>query len=62
MVPTLNKRRNRPAFYIDISVPRTLTPAIGKIPNVFVFDVDDLESVVSFKTFAERERELSAQS
>ncbi len=52
----LIKRRNRPAFFIDISVPRNIDPAIGKIPNVFVFDVDDLESVVS-SNIRERERE-----
>ncbi|HBB86638.1 MAG TPA: glutamyl-tRNA reductase [Blastocatellia bacterium] len=50
------KRRNRPVFFIDISVPRNIDPAIGKIPNVFVFDIDDLESVVS-SNIRERERE-----
>ncbi|MBC8029623.1 MAG: glutamyl-tRNA reductase [Pyrinomonadaceae bacterium] len=52
----LAKRRNRPAFFIDISVPRNIDPAVGKLPNVFVFDVDDLESVVS-SNIRERERE-----
>ena len=49
-------KRNRPACYIDISVPRNVDPAIGKLPNVFVFDIDDLESVVS-SNIRERERE-----
>lgn len=52
----LNRRRNRPAFFIDISVPRNLDPAIGQLPNAFVFDIDDLESVVS-SNIRERERE-----
>jgi len=52
----LGKRRNRPSFFIDISVPRNIDPAVGKIPNVFVFDIDDLESVVS-SNIRERERE-----
>ncbi len=52
----LNRRRNRPAFFIDISVPRNLDPAIGDLPNAFVFDIDDLESVVS-SNIRERERE-----
>lgn len=52
----LSKRRNRPAFFIDISVPRNIDPAIGNIPNVFVFDIDDLESVIS-SNIRERERE-----
>ena len=52
----LNKRRNRPSFFIDISVPRNIDPAVGKIRNVFVFDIDDLESVIS-SNIRERERE-----
>ena len=52
----LTKRRNRPSFFIDISVPRNIDPAVGDIPNVFVFDIDDLESVVS-SNIRERERE-----
>lgn len=49
-------RRNRPAFYIDISVPRNVDPAVAKIGNLFVFDVDDLEAVVA-SNIRERERE-----
>ena len=52
----LSKRRNRPSFLIDISVPRNIDPAVGKLPNVFVFDIDDLESVIS-SNIRERERE-----
>ena len=49
-------RRNRPAFYIDISVPRNVDPAVAKLSNLFVFDVDDLEAVVA-SNLRERERE-----
>jgi glutamyl-tRNA reductase len=52
----LERRRNRPAFLIDISVPRNIDPAIGQISNLFVFDIDDLESVIS-SNIRERERE-----
>ncbi len=52
----LSRRRNRPSFFIDISVPRNIDPAVGKIANVFVFDIDDLESVIS-SNIRERERE-----
>lgn len=54
----LATRRNRPVFFIDISMPRNIDPAIGKIPNVFVFDIDDLESVVT-SNIREREREAA---
>jgi glutamyl-tRNA reductase len=49
-------RRNRPAFFIDISVPRNIDPAAAKLGNIFVFDVDDLEAVVA-SNIRERERE-----
>jgi glutamyl-tRNA reductase len=52
----LSRRRSRPVFFIDISVPRNIDPAVGNIPNAFVFDIDDLESVVS-SNIRERERE-----
>jgi glutamyl-tRNA reductase len=49
-------RRNRPAFFIDISVPRNVDPEVGKLSNLFVFDIDDLESVIA-SNIRERERE-----
>jgi glutamyl-tRNA reductase len=52
----LERRRNRPICFIDISVPRNIDPAVGNIPNVFVFDIDDLESVIT-SNIRERERE-----
>ncbi|MDX6693952.1 MAG: glutamyl-tRNA reductase [Blastocatellia bacterium] len=52
----LELRRNRPSFFIDISVPRNIDPAVGEIPNLFVFDMDDLEAVVA-SNIRERERE-----
>jgi glutamyl-tRNA reductase len=52
----LGRRRNRPTCFIDISVPRNIDPAVGKVPNVFLFDIDDLESVIT-SNIRERERE-----
>ncbi|MDT4898748.1 MAG: glutamyl-tRNA reductase [Acidobacteriota bacterium] len=52
----LEMRRNRPAFFIDISVPRNIDPEVGRIPNLFIFDIDDLESVIA-SNIRERERE-----
>jgi glutamyl-tRNA reductase len=52
----VERKRNRPTCFIDISVPRNIDPAVGKIPNVFLFDIDDLESVIT-SNIRERERE-----
>jgi len=52
----VRRRRNRPTCFIDISVPRNIDPAVSNIPNVFLFNIDDLESVIS-SNIRERERE-----
>lgn len=44
--PLMRKRRNRPLFFIDIAVPRDIDPAINRISNVYVYDIDDLKGVV----------------
>ena len=41
------KRRGRPLFLIDISVPRNLDPAIASLDSVYLFDIDDLGRAVS---------------
>ncbi|MDA0335123.1 MAG: glutamyl-tRNA reductase [bacterium] len=43
----MSRRRGRPLFLIDIAVPRDIDPAVRDIDNVFLFDIDDLETVVA---------------
>jgi glutamyl-tRNA reductase len=43
----LQRRRNRPIFFVDIAVPRDVDPAVNKIDGVFLYDIDDLQSVAS---------------
>lgn len=49
-------RGNRPMFFIDIAVPRDIEPSVNEIDNCYVYDIDDLKSVVE-ANMAERERE-----
>ena len=42
----LRQRRNRPLFFIDIAVPRNIDPRINRLPNTYVYDIDDLQTVV----------------
>jgi glutamyl-tRNA reductase len=42
----LRARRNRPLFFIDIAVPRDIDPAINRLSNSYVYDIDDLKDVV----------------
>jgi glutamyl-tRNA reductase len=43
----LHKRRNRPMFFIDIAVPRDIDPEINLVDGVFLYDIDDLQSVAA---------------
>lgn len=52
----IKRRRKRPTCLIDISVPRNIDPDVARVPNVFLFDIDDLENVIS-SNIRERERE-----
>ncbi|MBX6377195.1 MAG: glutamyl-tRNA reductase [Clostridia bacterium] len=52
----LRARRGRPLFILDLAVPRDVDPAVGRLDNVFLYDIDDLEAVVA-ANLQERARE-----
>ena len=54
----LPARRNRPLVLVDIAVPRDIDPAVQELPNVFLYNIDDLEAVVRENT-KNREQELA---
>lgn len=43
----LQRRRNRPMFFIDIAVPRDIDPEINRLEGIFLYDIDDLQSVAA---------------
>ena len=43
----LSRRKNRPMFFIDIAVPRDVSPEMGKLDGIFTYDIDDLQQAVS---------------
>ncbi len=43
----LSRRKNRPMFFIDIAVPRDVDPEMNKVDGIFVYDIDDLQSVLA---------------
>ncbi|MDY0341852.1 MAG: glutamyl-tRNA reductase, partial [Coriobacteriia bacterium] len=40
------RNRPRPLFLIDIAVPRDIDPETNDLPNVFLYDIDNLSGVV----------------
>jgi glutamyl-tRNA reductase len=55
----LQRRRNRPVFFIDIAVPRDVAPAVNDLEGCFVYDIDDLQQVAAQNQTA-RSREAEA--
>ncbi len=43
----LQRRKHRPMFFIDIAVPRDVDPEMNRLDGIFVYDIDDLQSVVA---------------
>jgi glutamyl-tRNA reductase len=55
----LQRRKNRPVFFIDIAVPRDVAPEVNKVDGCFVYDIDDLQQV-AIQNKAVRNREAEA--
>lgn len=53
----LKPRKKGPVLFVDISVPRNIDPGVARLENAFLFDIDDLNSVVQTNI---REREMEA--
>jgi len=43
----LRARKRRPIFMVDIAVPRDIEPDVAQLEDVYLFTVDDLQSVVN---------------
>jgi glutamyl-tRNA reductase len=55
----LQRRKNKPMFFIDIAVPRDVAPEMNRLDGIFVYDIDDLQSVAA-SHLAERSSEAEA--
>jgi glutamyl-tRNA reductase len=43
--PLMKLRRNRPLLLIDIAVPRDIDPAVNFLENVYLYNIDDLQTI-----------------
>jgi len=54
----LKKRRHRPMYMVDLAVPRDIEPEVAQLRDVYLYTVDDLQSVVEEN---KRSRQEAAQ-
>jgi glutamyl-tRNA reductase len=54
----IEERRGRPLFFIDIAVPRDVDPAVNDLENVYLYNVDDLEGLVT-ESLERRQAEIN---
>jgi len=52
----MRRRRFRPIFVIDIAIPRDVEPEVNDIDGVYLYNIDDLQSVVD-ENMGERREE-----
>jgi glutamyl-tRNA reductase len=52
------ERKGRPLFVIDLAVPRDVEPSVGELEGCYLYDIDDLEAVVS-ESLSGRRREAA---
>jgi glutamyl-tRNA reductase len=61
LVSALRARRGRPVLFVDLAVPRDVDPALASVDGCFVYDVDDLEGVVSASLEGRRAEAVHAE-
>jgi len=54
----IRKRPARPLLFVDMGMPRDVEPAVGRLQNVFLFNLDDLAAIAERNRGA-REAEIS---
>lgn len=42
----LKQRKHKPMFMVDIAVPRDIEPEVGKLGDVYLYNIDDLNMVI----------------
>jgi len=56
--PVMKVRRGRSLYFVDIAVPRNVDPAVNGIDNVYLYNIDDLKSLVE-ENMARRKGEVA---
>jgi len=59
VAPSIQRRRGRPLCILDLAVPRDVDPSVGQLENVFLYNLDDLQTVAA-QAAARRREEIPA--
>lgn len=46
VVKSLERRKQQPQLFVDISVPRNVDPEVSSIANAYLYNIDDLQGMV----------------
>jgi len=57
MSQAVQARKRKPVFVVDIAVPRDIDPEVGKLSDVYLYTIDDLDKVI---VEGQRNREAAA--
>ncbi|MCK7594292.1 glutamyl-tRNA reductase [Pseudomarimonas salicorniae] len=58
----LRERRHRPMLFMDLAVPRDVEPEVGRLDDVYLYTVDDLDHVVEEGRRSRREAAEEAEA
>lgn len=58
----LSKRRRQPIFMVDLAVPRDIEEQVGDLEDVFLYTVDDLQSIIAQNLESRRKAAVEAES
>ncbi|MBA2814506.1 glutamyl-tRNA reductase [Candidatus Pantoea persica] len=62
MERALKARRNKPVLLVDIAVPRDVEPEVGKLPNAYLYSVDDLQAIIDQNMAQRKAAAVQAES
>lgn len=54
----MKRRKGRSLFFIDIAVPRDVEPTVHELDNVYLYNIDDLQTLVA-KNLGQRTQEIA---
>lgn len=59
---TLRERKHRPMFLVDLAVPRDIEPEVARLPDVYLYTIDDLRAVIDDSLRSRQEAAQQAEA